>query len=396
MSQAYRYQAARADGSVLAGRIEAATSAHAGALLIERGLHPVRLDPAEPSVAGVRPAGRRELAIVFRSLAALVAAGVPLERAVAATESLARGALGKVLTDARARLHDGRTLAQALETDGEAVRPLVLGMLRAGERSGRLDATLDQIAVHLEREADLIGRIRHALAYPALLAAAGLASAVVIGTVVVPKFAALLGDMGQQLPPATRLLLAGSALLTHHWLMLLVLLAAAGALVMTWSRRPEGHIQLDEMLLAMPAVGALRHGLAMVRVCRALGGALEAGMPLLPALETAHEAAGDHAIAARLARVRERVARGEPLAKAMETERVLAGGPLQLAAVGESSGQLGLMLVRAGDLAAQEAERSLGAMVTLIEPLLVILLGGFVAFVAAALLQAVYSLRPAA
>lgn len=271
MTQTYRYEAARGDGTVLAGRIEAATSAQAGALLLERGLHPVRLDPTEPVAVAVRPAARRELAVAFRSLAALVAAGVPLERAVAATEALAPGTLRETLTEARARLHDGQTLAQALETAAGTVPPLVLGMLRAGERAGRLDGTLDQIAMHLEREAELIGRIRQALAYPALLGIAGLGSAVVIGAVVVPKFATLLGDMGQQLPPATRLLLAGSTLLTRHWLALLVSISGAAGLAATWVRRPEGRRRLDEVLLAMPAVGPLRHGLAMVRVCRALG-----------------------------------------------------------------------------------------------------------------------------
>jgi type II secretory pathway component PulF len=396
MTDAYCYEAARPDGKVLTGRIEATTSPQAVALLLERGLHPIRLEPSEPAMTGARAASRRDLAIAFRSIAGLVAAGVPLERAVAATEGLTRGRLRECLGCARARLHEGRTLAQALDSGAGALPPLVVGMLRAGEQSGRLDTTLDQLAVHLEREADLIARVRHALAYPALLAAAGLASAVVIGAIVIPKFAALLGDMGQQLPPATHLLLAGSALFTGHWVTLLVSFGALLIGAVSWARRPDGRVQCHRLLLAIPAVGPLRHGLAMVRVCRALGGALEAGMPLLPALETAREAAGDLAMSARLAKARERVARGEPLAEALANERVLAGGPLQLAAVGEGSGQLGLMLLRAGDLAAQQAERGLGTMVTLLEPLLVVLLGGFVTFVAAALLQAVYSLRPAA
>jgi general secretion pathway protein F len=394
MSQAYRYHAARADGKVLVGRIEAQTAAQAGALLIERGLEPVRMEAADPDSTAIRPAPKRELAIAFRSIAALTAAGVPLERAMAATEGLIRGRLQECLAAARIRLHDGHTLAAALDAERGTVPPVVIGMVRAGELAGRLDTALDQIALHLEREAELLSRIRQALAYPALLATAGVGSAVVIGAVVVPKFAVLLGDMGQELPPASRLLLAGSAVLTRHWLALVVFLVALTSLTTGWIRQPGGRLQWDRMLLGLPGIGPVRHGLAMVRVCQALGAGLGVGLPLLPALETAREAAGDLAIAGRLSAARERVARGEALSTSLGRERVLAGGALQLAAVGESSGQLGVMLTRAGDLAAQETERALGAIVTLIEPLLVILLGGFIAFVAAALLQAVYSLRP--
>jgi type II secretory pathway component PulF len=392
----YRYEAARSDGRVVKGRLEASTAPHAAAVLLERGLQPIRLDAAEPSASGTRAAPRRDLAIAFRGLAALSAAGVPLEKAIAATEGLTRGSLRSCLAGARARLHDGCGVAQAFEDESGTVPPLVVGMLRAGERTGRLDATLGQVASHLEREADLIARIRHALAYPALLLVAGLASVVIIGTLVVPKFAALLDDMGQRLPPATRLLLAGSAFFTGHWPALLLSLGVALALFTGWLRTAAGRSRFHRYMLALPVLGPLRHGLAMVRVCRGLGGALEAGMPLLPALDTARDAAGDLAIASRVVNAKERVARGEPLASALGKERVLAGGPLQLAAVGESSGQLGIMLLGAGDLAAQESERGIGAIVTLIEPLLVVLLGGLVAFVAAALLQAVYSLRPAA
>jgi general secretion pathway protein F len=127
---------------------------------------------------------------------------------------------------------------------------------------------------------------------------------------------------------------------------------------------------------------------------RALGGMLRAGMPLLPALDAAREAAGDLAIAERLTRSRERVVRGAALAVALEREGALSAGALQLVVVGESSGRVADMALSAGNLAAQEAERGLHALVTALEPALIVAFGGLVAFTAAALLQAVYSLRP--
>ena len=147
-------------------------------------------------------------------------------------------------------------------------------------------------------------------------------------------------------------------------------------------------------LLTLLVPGPVRHGLATARFGRALGAMLRSGMPLLPALQSATDAAGDAGVGERMGRVADRVARGEPLAVSLEQERALDPHAIRVIAVGESSGQLASMAQRAGDLAAREAERRLDAMVTLLEPALILVFGAIVALTAAALLQAVYSLRP--
>jgi len=319
---------------------------------------------------------------------------VPLERAVAATEPLAAGPLQRTLAVARERLREGGTFSSALAAGRGVVPGLVLGMVRAGERGSQLGAALEQIATHLEQEADLVARVRQALAYPLLLAVAGVASMLVITAVVIPRFAAVLADLDQQLPPATRALLGVSQLLTRFWIPLLLIAAAASWALIEWVRRPEGRKRLHEFLLKLPFVGAVRRALATARVMRALGGMLRAGMPLLPALDAARDAAGDLAIGARLERARERVVQGTALATALEREDALSRSALQLVVVGESSGRVAEMALGAGNLAAQEAERGLRTLVTALEPALIVAFGGMVAFTAAALLQAVYSLRP--
>ena len=389
----YVYRAVRGDGRIVSGRIEAAGAPEAGAELASRGLHPIAVvaaDPARPS----RAASRRDLAIVFRSLAGLVAAGVPLERAIGATQRLARGDLGPALADVQRRLREGATLGGALAATDGLVPPLVLGMTRAGERGGQLDATLDAVATHLEKEAELIARVRQALAYPALVACAGTVSVLVIGTVVVPRFAAMLGDLGQQLPPATRMLMAASNLLVHHWVPLLAAALLSGCAAAAYLHTPAGRAALHNQVLVLPVIGPIRHALATARLSRALGGMLAAGMPILGALDAAADAAGDEAVRRRVAEARERVAQGVPLARALSDSHALTPLALQLYEVGEASGSLARMVQRAGDVTAAEADRALHTATTLIEPALVIGFGGLVAFVAAALLQAVYSIRP--
>ena len=389
---AYSYRAARQDGAIVTGAIEAESNGHASATLASRGLFAIALSPA---VDDHRPsASRRDLAIVFRGIAALVSSGVPLERAIAASEPLTQGVLRETLSQARERLRGGASFANALAVGRGVVPALVIGMVRGGERGSQLGTALDQVATHLEQEADLVGRVRQALTYPLLLTVAGAASVLVITTIVVPRFAAILGDLGQQLPPATRLLLGMSGLLTRFWIPLLVIVVLATSSAVEWIRRPAGRKRLDEFLLKLPYIGSVRRALATARVMRALGGMLRAGVPLLPALDAAREAAGDLAIAERLERSRERVVQGAALAAALEREVALSPSALQLMMVGESSGRVGEMALGAGNLAAQEAERGLRTLVTALEPALILAFGGMVAFTAAALLQAVYSLRP--
>jgi len=390
----FRYRAARDDGGIVEGIVDAGSSDQACGLIADRGLYPITVAGVEAAELARRPASRRDLAIVFQSIAALLSAGVPLERAVASSEAVARGALRETLAAARTRLHEGYSFAQALGAGQGVVPGIVLGMLRAGERGSQLPLALEQVAKHLEQEAELVARVRQALAYPLLLAVVGVASVLVIGTVIVPRFGELLGDLGQDLPAATRVLLEGSTLLSHYWFLLVPAIAGGIAFGGEVHRWPTIRLSVDEALLRTPLVGPVRLALATSRIARALGGMLAAGMPLLAALEAAREAAGDRAVADRLGRARERVTQGAPLSASLAREGVLAASALELVQVGESSGRLAEMARRAGDLAAQEAERGLKTLVTLVEPALVVTFGGLVAFVAAALLQAVYAIRP--
>ncbi|MGH7533422.1 MAG: type II secretion system F family protein [Gemmatimonadales bacterium] len=394
MSVTFRYRAVRADGSAVTGVVESPTSVDAARRLGERELFVLALDPATSDHRSTRPsASRRELALVFRSLAALVAAGIPVAKAVTATEPLAHGSLREALIEVRRELGEGRTLAQALMHAG-VFPPLVTGMIRAGERGSQLGTALGEVATHLELEAEMVAKVRQALAYPILLLIAGAISVLVITSVVVPRFAVILGDLGQQLPPTTRALLAGSTFLRKDGWLLLIL----GAVLLGWATNRLGDLErrrrLYDLLLRLPVLGPLRLALGSARLCRALGGMLGAGMPLLTALQSARDALGDPALAHRLDRALDRVAQGAPLTAALEREGVLITSALQLVAVGESSGQLAVMVRRAGDLASQEADRALRTLTGLLEPGLIVVFGGLVAFVAAALLQAVYAVRP--
>lgn len=389
----YRYRAATADGATLAGTLSANDGAAAAAALRARGLFALAVEPIGQG-SRIRPAPRRELAIVFRSLASLTGVGVPLEKALAATTPLASQRMAPELESWRSALHEGGTLSTAMHASGGLIPPVVIGILRGGERGSQLSLALDQVAQQLEQEAELQGRVRQALAYPALVAGAGVVSVAVITTLVLPKFAGLLSDLGERLPPATRLLIGISDFVRADGAFALMVIVAGVAAFASWVRTPAGAAWWTTRLIALPLIGPLRLTLASARFNRAIGAMLHTGLSILPALDAAGSAIGDDAVSRRVSRARERVAGGESLCAALAREQACAPAVLPVLAVGESSGQLALMAMRAGQLAAQEAERRLTMLVSLLEPVLIIVFGGMVAFVAAALLQAVYALRP--
>lgn len=378
----YRFEAARADGEVVRGVL---TAPHAGAALEEvaaRRLLP--LDVRELPVARARRLSRRDLAVFFRSLATLVRAGIPLDRALRTAEA---GALGDAVAGVRSRVGQGASLSRALGEE-PGIPAVAVALVRAGEDAG-LDFALEEAARQLEREADLTEQLRAALAYPAILLLVGLGTVAVLVLSVLPRFVALLGDAGSALPTATRLLLGLSALARAWWPGLIVGAVATAVLMWRWVTSPHGH----EALLRLPVVGPVRLATATARSARTLGALLATGAPALRALDVAARAAGDLAVGRRLDRVAERVRTGGSLAGALRAERALDHQVLELALVGEESGRLAELLSQGADLAEARATRSLRQAVKLVEPSLILLMGGLVAFVALALLQAIYGVR---
>lgn len=392
MTPWFRYRAARPDGATVRGRMEAVSPGEAAALLSTRGLYPVAVEPVRHGETVGRRPPARERAIVLRGLASLVTAAVPLQRALEATAALTGGRLRAALERIGRRVAEGQSLAAALAGEPVCFSAVTVGLVRAGERGLGLDRALAQAALQLEREAELRARIRAALAYPALVALVGVASVGLILFGIVPRFTSLVAEAGAALPPAAQVLFALSFAVRQHAAVILLGLVVAGAVGLYLVHKGRGLWHRE--LLRLPVFGTIRHAFATARVSRILAALLESGVSALAALDVARDAVGDRAIADRLAAARDRVAEGAGLAAALAATRALTPAALQLAALGEAAGRLPVLLDKAAELEEQAAERRLRALVTLLEPALILCLAALVAFVAAALLQALYSVRP--
>jgi general secretion pathway protein F len=392
---AFGYEAARADGAVVRGRLEAPNRSDLAAALSRRGLFPLAIEQiSSVAVPSWRRPSTDALAMLFRSLASLVGAGLPLVTALETTQRLTPGVLGEAVERIIARVRGGSTLGRAIEAENELIPAVTAGLLRAGEGGVGLATSLDAAAAELERHAETVSSLRAALAYPVVLMLVGGVSLAVILMLVVPRFADLLHDSPAELPVATRALLATSTLVRGHGLLVMFVASlVTGSTVLAVRRRRE---RWHDWLLALPIIGDIRHALATVRAARVLSTLLGAGGTALSSLRVARDAVGDQAVARRLERTAQRVERGASLSQALSSERALTPMVLRLAAVGDGTGELPRLLGRAADLEDNLTRRRVRYAVTLIEPLLIVSFATVVAFVALALLQAVYSLRPAA
>jgi len=396
----YRYRAATPSGELVEGVVQAPTASAAIDALRRQTLVPVSVEPArEGAVAsplGARwvPTSRRDeaLAGAARTLATMIAAGTPLDRALGfAARHAATDALRLALEGVQGDVRRGESLAGALRARPVTFGALAPALVRAGEASGTLDGALEQWADHVERTRDLRAQLRAALWYPALMGVVAGIGVTILLAVVVPRFAEMLAGTGGTLPASTRLLMALSAAVTRGW-WAIVLLAVGGAVgARALLQRPEHRRRWHAARLVLPVSGAVERTLTTARFTRALGTLLRSGAGVVTALRVARDTVTNLALAAEIDRAVQAVERGEPVAASLAG--ALPPMAAQLLAVGEESGALDTMALRIADAGDAEAQRALRSLVALVEPILIVCFGGVVGFVALAMLQAVYSIN---
>jgi general secretion pathway protein F len=391
---AYAYRAARRDGTVELGTVDAANRDAASAVLAGRGLWVLDVSPAAAEGTPRRRMPAGELALGLRLLASLLDAGLPVGRALSAFADVAPDGWRAAVPVIRQSVREGQSLGVALAGGPIAVPPVVLGMVQAGEAGSGLAPAVRRAAELTERAAATRAAVRAALVYPAILTTAGGASLVLLVGVVLPRFAGILADLGQVLPPTTRAVLTAAAIARAGALPAAVALGIGVAIWRAWVSGEAGQRQWHQWLLTLPLIGTIRRAAAAARVGGAMAALLESGVPIAPALVAGAQAAGDAAIAARVMTARQAVVAGAALSRSFSETEAATPTIVRLVRAGEESGQLAAMLARGASMEADRAERLVKDAVRLLEPGLILVFGGIVAFVAAALLQAVYSVRP--
>jgi type II secretory pathway component PulF len=393
----FAYKAVTTSGATMEGRIEAGGRQDAVRLIEERGLMPLRLSEtngtAVPSTStGFKLPGApkfsfkakkvsfAELEDFTRSLASLLAANVPLSRALTI---LYKESSQPVAAAKWRELHDlvidGVPLADAMGRSPEVFPRVYTAMVEAGESGGFLDVVLGQIADFQAREKELRAKVTSALMYPAVLLFLAIAVLIFLLVFFIPRFQTLFAGFDAALPLLTRIIVGISDAVRHYGLFLLGGIGAAVWYGRAWLAKESSRRRWESWLLRAPIVGPLAAQMAMARFCRMLGTLLGAGVSLINALNVARRSLGYQTLIDLVTDATERVKKGEPLGASLRECRALFGGStLEMIAVAEESGRLDSELVRLAGVTEITLDRNLKTAVSLAEPLMLFAIAGFI------------------
>ena len=394
MQTVFAYQALESNGSAQRGTLDAESVDEARAALASRGLFILALESKGPRRERRDPISAADLALGLRILADLLESGLPVARALHTFEDLAPRGWKPALPAIRERVREGKSLASALSDAPLQIPPLVIGIAQAGEAGTGIGPAIRRAAELSEATAEMRASVRSALAYPAIVAVAGAGAITVLITVVLPRFAKILADLGQALPASTQFVLHGGEVARAMLIPVTVSGVIGFAAWRAWTSTSPGRVQWHAFLLGVPVLGGVRNRSATARMAHSLAALLDSGVAIATALTFASRASGDAEIESRLIDARGKVISGQPLSRALESTRAVSPTTSKLVRAGEESGRLTSMLTHAAKIEQRGADQVVRTAVRMLEPILLLTFASVVALIAAALLQAIYSVRP--
>ena len=399
---AYRFEALDASGRSSSGLLDAETARAARAQLRAQNLVPISVKPVGGAVIGpATPLTLRRavfnatsLAIWTRQLAGLVASGLPLERALTALGDEAEDTRQReLLAHLRSEVNSGTSFARALGSAPREFDDVYRGVVAAGEQSGALGLVLERLADDLEARQELKGRLVGATLYPAIVSCIAVVIVVFLVTYVVPQVATVFTSSKRSLPILTQVMMGVSAFL-RNWGWLLVIALVGGFVALRVALRNEDfRHRFDAAWLRLPLVGRLSRGYNAARFASTLAMLASAGVPILKALQAAAETLSNRAMRADAMDALTLVREGAPLASALAGKKRFPGIVAMFARLGEQTGQLPQMLERAAKQLAAEVQRRALQMATVLEPLLIVGMGGVVMLIVLAVLLPIIQLN---
>jgi len=399
----FRYTAITPAGESMHGVMEAADESTVVETLRKQGNIPLRADPAAKGFfaglltmefGGGTRLTRQEVAHFTRELSVMLGAGQDLDHALRFLVDTAPNArVRNVTSSLREAVRDGNSFAVALSRQARSFPRLYVGLVRAGEAGGALAATLERLAVLLERERSLSATITSAMIYPALLVVAAISAIVLLLTEVLPQFVPLFEQNGAALPGPTRLLIEAGHIVSSYGVFMLAGLVLLMLTVRHALTQPPVRLAWDRVLLRLPIVGPLAKEALAARFSRALGTLVINGMPLIAALDTVREVIGNLAATDAVGQATQSAKNGRGLAQPLGESGLFPLRTIYLLRLGEETAQLGPMALRAAEIHEENTRLGVQRLVSLLVPTITILMGAAIAGIVASLLLAMLSLN---
>ena len=398
MSDSYQYKVRDKSGNLVTGTLVADNERLVLERLREMGYTPLEVGKEKKGLnleINIKPAKikLKEIAIFSRQFATMVNSGLPILRALSIlSEQVSNKELAKTLTLVRNDVEQGASLSAAMAKFPKAFNDLYIAMVKSGETGGMLDDVLLRLADVLEREVHLRQKIKSAMTYPVAVVALVVLIMSAMLLFVVPQFKTIYTQLGGTLPLPTRVLLMASDAVKKYWYVFIFLTFVAVFLFKRYKKTEKGRANLDAIKLKIPIFGTLFHKTALSRFSSTAGMLLRSGVPILQALDIVADTVNNAVMSRAVVDVQASVREGESIAKPLARHAVFPPMVVQMLAVGEETGQVDTMLDKVAKFYDQEVEASVDALTSLIEPLLIAIIGGAVGAAVIALYMPMFNI----
>lgn len=394
------YQAIDSAGGAIKDFLEAASVEEATDLLRERGLFVTEIKPQDAAAApraskakGSKTAKVRAIAMFSRQLQVMVGTGTPLADALLALERQTRDpSFCVVLASIRQDVEEGLGLSEAMTRHPGYFDQVYRNVIAAGESSGTLDTMLDRMAKLTKKQAQTRSQVMGAMVYPAVLILISIIVMVIMLTLVLPRFSGLFGSLDVPLPPTTAALMWASGILRAYWWVMLIVLAGGGFGLNQWLKTTQGKHALDRAVLKAPRVSLVTRTYASGRIARLLGTLLGSKIPLIEALELTRHATGNHLYLELMDRAHDAVIRGDLMSSAFADERLIDPALYEAIRNGEQSGKLSTLMLTIAEFLDEENEVRLKSLTSLLEPVILVVLGVMVGVMAISMFMPLFDL----
>ena len=404
----YQYRGYRTDGGAASGIVDAESVKVARLKLRKDGVFPtdvveqgqsVGRKTASDRVAVPGSLGRSQvlsasdLAMLTRQFATLLVAGLPLIEALGVlVEQLEKKPVKALLADVREQVRGGKALSSVLESYSKDFSPIYVHMVRAGEASGALDQILFRLAEFLEKQQALRNKVTNAILYPALMLIVGVGVLFFLMTFVVPKITAVFASMKAALPFPTVVLMTMSRLCAAYWPVLLLAVIGGGLLIRRFIRTEAGRTVADGLILRIPLIGDVARMVSISRLAGTLATMLSSGVQLLDALDVSKRVMNNRVLEEAVEGARQNIREGETIADPLKRSGQFPSLVTHMIAVGERSGEMEEMLRRIGQIYDGEVERVITRFTSLLEPIMILVMGVIVFFIVVAILLPIFEM----
>lgn len=387
----FSYTAHNKRGEMQKGTVVAMDQSGAAANLNERGLTPILIKLDSGKKGGInlgflsKFGGKVKLTdkMVFsRQFATMINAGIPISQSLSILHSQTTNKkLKEVLGDAAKKVEGGAPLSSALADHPDVFSPIYINMVKAGEAGGMLDEVLERLAVQMEKDAEIVGKIRSAMIYPSILTVVTFGAFAFLMVFLVPRMAAIFEGLNTELPWYTKLMMGISSFLVNYGLYLVVGIIFGVIMLLRYRKTEKGRRLIDKLILKLPAFGEIVVKVNVARFSRTFGSLMSSGLSVLDALNTTATALGNSVFQDAIRSISKEVKAGKTIAEPLKSMTIFPPIVSQMVSVGEETGQLDKILIKLASFYEKEVDSMVSGITSIIEPILIVTLGGLVGFI---------------